>query len=510
MVLTAFFDGGRTWRWRLSPDVPGAWVWESHCPGDSGLDGRSGTVMVSSDAGGRHGAVLVDPVHPQHFVYEDRAPYMLVGYEADWLWALGLEPAAAGIAAPPAARTAHSGLEGFLDHIGSFGFNHVLVSAYANYSTWNAKLPPATPPRVSPTPHTPWLAGSDWELDLRFFQNWDVVLRAMEARGLVAHIMVYVGNKGVVWPPRLGGADNAYWRYVLARYGAFSNVVWDVSKEAGSYGIGRAYVLDRLDLIGSMNAHGRLVTSHSGVEWSNECGDLPHVTMCSLQLHHPNHTGGQWYTDMVRARSANAGRPILNAEFMYEAGAQRGCNGSAAHDCVTSAADVAVMRMVMWDAYMAGGYGTWYNCDTAWDVIVTDETPAGYEAVRHLTAFLGADNVSSSWPSMQPDDSRLQVQAAGVVGHCLALENGGAFIVHERDARASFRLNASSAAAGGGANAGIASASWFDPATGARAPASPLRPFSATSPWLTFRPPASFAEDAVLHVIMQVAGSVKG
>ena len=30
---------------------------------------------------------------------------------------------------------------------------------------------------------------------------------------------------------------------------------------------------------------------------------------------------------------------------------------------------------------MAGGYGTWYNCDTAWDVI-TMSTSAGYHAVR--------------------------------------------------------------------------------------------------------------------------------
>ena len=31
--------------------------------------------------------------------------------------------------------------------------------------------------------------------------------------------------------------------------------------------------------------------------------------------------------------------------------------------------DSAAKRMIMWDIYMAGGFGTWYNCDTAWCVI---------------------------------------------------------------------------------------------------------------------------------------------
>ena len=32
--------------------------------------------------------------------------------------------------------------------------------------------------------------------------------------------------------------------------------------------------------------------------------------------------------------------------------------------------DSAAKRMIMWDIYMAGGFGTWYNCDTAWCVII--------------------------------------------------------------------------------------------------------------------------------------------
>jgi hypothetical protein len=45
----------------------------------------------------------------------------------------------------------------------------------------------------------------------------------------------------VAWPTRGSPQDDTYWHYVLARYGAHPNIVLDVSKEAGAYGVGLAY-----------------------------------------------------------------------------------------------------------------------------------------------------------------------------------------------------------------------------------------------------------------------------
>merc|ERR1719273_668246 len=159
---------------------------------------------------------------------EDGSPYMLFGMETDWLWALDLEP-----------DITIAKLDEFLDHVSSFGFNHFLINIYANFSDANRKLPDRVPPRVSPTTITPWLSMSDQrQLNLKFFQHWDTVLRAMEQRELIAHLMIYVGNKHVVWPKQRSDADHYYWRHVLSRFGAFPNVVFDVSKEAGSYNVG--------------------------------------------------------------------------------------------------------------------------------------------------------------------------------------------------------------------------------------------------------------------------------
>jgi hypothetical protein len=121
-----------------------------------------------------------------------------------------------------------------------------------------------------------------------------------------------------------------------------------------------------------------------------------------------------YYDWVIKTRNAHPDVPMVVAEFLYEAGPDRGCAGSCCggchqgcgpdtHNhgyqcpvratmppfagptihfidtqilrCMHSArqannTDSAAKRMIMWDIYMAGGFGTWYNCDTAWCVII--------------------------------------------------------------------------------------------------------------------------------------------
>jgi hypothetical protein len=169
-----------------------------------------------------------------------------------------------------------------LDDVRSVGVNYLLVQLYYNFSSWTT-LPANQPPRVTPSPLTPWPSHTRDTLQIAYFDVVDDVLAEMEARGIVAHLMVYVGNKNVLWPVQRTAADDVFWRYVLARFGAANNLIWDVSKEAGSYGVGADYIHNRLRLIASLNAHGRVVGAHSGVSAatdfrSNQCN----VSLCSL------------------------------------------------------------------------------------------------------------------------------------------------------------------------------------------------------------------------------------
>merc|ERR1711871_499675 len=155
------------------------------------------------------------------------------------------------------------------------------------------------------------------------------------------------------------------------------------------------------------NAHRRLVTAHSGLTWSNAC-DGCNLTMVSAQKHFQDHTAGAWYDHLLSLRTANPTIPVANIEFMYEAGRLRGCAGSAGGDCTNGTADVAVMRMAMMDLYMAGGYGAWYDCDTAWDVVDIGDGSGtvGFNFVKIFSAFW--DEIP--YETMAPNDALLKIQ----------------------------------------------------------------------------------------------------
>jgi hypothetical protein len=261
--------GSSDYRFRFSPDATGTWEWQSVCPAHVTVARMMG--QIECVPGKSAGALIA---RGKDFAHEDGSPHLLVAIEVDWLWALDLDSS---------VKTAP--MEGFIKHIASFGFNHALVNTYANWSAWNAADPvdggfaPRTMPRVSPTILTPWAADQRYShdqaaLSLPFFAHWDAVIATMGRYNLTAHMMLYVGNKEVNWPTRGSEDDNTqvapfarclelrpyqpavicmccvlgvlmrctgpgccrYWHYVLARFGAYSNIVLDISKEAGSYG----------------------------------------------------------------------------------------------------------------------------------------------------------------------------------------------------------------------------------------------------------------------------------
>jgi len=441
---------------------------------DPGLHNQKGTVEVGQ--GTRHGGLVQHPEHEQKFAYEDGTKYLLVGLEADWLWALGLKG---------------KNTESFLDHLQSFGFNHFLVQAYSNHSSWNAELPPWQEPRYSPSVPSMWASSDKTMLDLSYLKNYDKLLSLLDARGQIAHLMLYVGNKNVVWPTRGSLADYIYWRTCLARFGAYSSILWDVSKEAGSYGIGKPYVLDRLQFITDSNPHKRLVTSHSGLHWSNSCtessSDKNLCTMVTLQKHFNNEGDvlaqeGHYYNDMIQELKKTPTIPVSNLEFFYESGDLRKCAGSCCNGCATNEAQLHAMRRTMWDLYMAGGSGAWYNCDVSWDVIVPTTNSTGFQYVKHLNDFWQQIDFSQ----LQPSNTIFIASTESAIHGARA---GADVIVHSRN-HTRFTLNVSSGK--------VSQARWFDPSTGLSMPAAP-------SGQGMYAPPPSFEDDAVLHLTMEDA-----
>src|SRR3984893_15719882 len=198
-----------------------------------------------------HGGLRVDPAHPYHFIYEDGTRYFLLGYEADWLWGADMED--------PERRL----MRHLIDQMASHGFNHVMVNLYAHDTTWS-------PERKhewdwDPAPVFPWEGTNEKpdhaRLNPKFFQIYDGMMSALRDRGIVAHIMIKVYNKKVNWPPKYSKDEERYFRYVVARYQAYPNVIWDFSKEA--HNEKDSLLQQRLiGLVHSSDAYRRLVTAH--------------------------------------------------------------------------------------------------------------------------------------------------------------------------------------------------------------------------------------------------------
>jgi hypothetical protein len=86
--VEGFWDGGKTWRVRFSPNQPGRWKFKTICSdaANDGLNHQSGEFLCSAPIGPllfkQHGPVRVARDH-RHFEYEDGTPFFWL---ADTVW----------------------------------------------------------------------------------------------------------------------------------------------------------------------------------------------------------------------------------------------------------------------------------------------------------------------------------------------------------------------------------------------------------------------------------------
>jgi hypothetical protein len=384
--LPGFYDGEGTWKIRFSPTATGAWTLKtvSSLPA---LNGQTGRLECVPNTHPRiHGSLRVDPAHPYHFVYEDGTRYFLLGYEADWLW---------GIETQDPERREQKKL---IAQMASRGFNHVLVNIYAHDTGWSPERRHKWdfgPPDIFPWEGTN-LKPDHSHLNVRFFQLYDRMMESLRDAGIVAHIMLKVYNKRVNWPERGSENERRYFRYVAARYQAFSNVVWDYSKE--SYNEKDDALQARLlEYVRSLDAYRRLTTAHDddAYEWN------------PAYAHTLDFRTDQQHTDfgaMIALDRAMRKRPVVNSEFGYERGVDKMPTYRIEHDWEEQ------LRRA-WLVYLAGGYGVYYYHNTAWDVVKVEPEPPGMQRFQLLRQTLEA---LPYW-KMEPADHL----AAG--GPCLAI-----------------------------------------------------------------------------------------
>jgi hypothetical protein len=454
VALPGFFDGDGTWKVRVSPTVEGAWSVVTRSDVKE-LDGQTAAfTCVKNASPNAHGVLRVDKEHPHHFTFEDGTRFFMQGYEYDWLWALNMDQ--------PGVPTVEKSLDILVRH----GFNHVILNSYAHDTSWCKGK--SSPDDYGPSLLYPWEGSNEQSdhsrMNLAYWQHYDRVIAALNDRGLQAHMLIKVYNKQVKWPAPASAEEKLFLRWLVARYAAYPNIIWDFSKEAHNEK-DLAYKQGVLKYFREADPYHHLVTVHDD-DKANDSGAYDELTDFRADQQH-----GKFHETILRQRARRAW-PVANVESDYECG-PGGLNDKTYGKAMTPEQTLSTA----WEIQMAGGYVAYYYTYTAWDVVRPLDVPPGYAYFKHFGDFWRA---TEYW-KLEPSDKLVSS------GWCLA-QPGREYVVFQHQAQP-FTVKIT------GAKSPL-KAEWFNPHTGRRTDAGSVANGAAS---LT-PPPDWGAAPLVLHL----------
>lgn len=349
--IPAFYNDDNQWIIRFSPQLEGTWKYRTYST-QAKLAGIKGEVNVNPNTkADEHGPLLVAKENPQKLVYADGSPYFLMAFELDWLFALDWDN-----------RDDIPKTKQIISHVKDNQFNQIVMNVYAYDASWGDRnsIQPAhnfAKPKVFPFGGTN--ENPDYSaLNVDFFKHLDRVIAHLDHQEIIAHLMIYVWNKKVNWPDPTSEADNRYFEYVVKRYQAFPNILWDISKEALAYGRDDIhYITERIDRLRKIDGHKRLVTVHD----YQYCDQFPgKVDIISKQ---------DWnidiYQSMSNALEKHAFKPVFNIEHGGYEKSMYSIFDGAYNDPI-----VCLSRN--YECVFAGTYSTYYWQNTSWYNVVYD------------------------------------------------------------------------------------------------------------------------------------------
>lgn len=385
--VPGFYNGNNEWIIRFSSSLEGKWTFDTFSESKR-LIGKKGTVIISKNKENNHGSIVINKENPQHFYYEDGTPYFLLAFECDWLYALDYHNEKS------LPKTEH-----FLDLVDKNGFNQIVMNVFSYDVSWDKDEKLKEHPEHeygSPEAIFPFLGNNEnpdySALNPEFFKKFDRTISLMHDKRIVSHLMIYVWNKLVAWPDMNSEADNMYFDYVVKRYQAFPNIVWDISKEALFYGrADEAYINNRIERVREKDHFKRLLSVHD----FGYCKRNPEkVDFISTQ---------NWvhniYNKMLDDHENFKDKPVFNIEHGgYEESPYVVFPGSYTN------AEVCLRRNYM--CLFAGVYTTYYWQGSSWNVVIHNpfEQPEDFikpkfEYFKHMKSLFDKFDFSKMKPT---------------------------------------------------------------------------------------------------------------
>ena len=398
-----FYDGDNVWKIRFAPFKEGEWVITTHSEVLE-LDNQQIVIeCVKNKDPNIHGALKVNHENPHHFIYEDGTNYFPMGYEANWLFAMDMD--LAGKSFPT--------INPFLEKLSGYGFNLISINLWAYDTNW--RVGKTSDDDFGPALFFPW-GGSHENPDfkrfnLAYWQHFDKVIETMNQRGIIADVYFKVYNKLVNWPKNNSPEDDLYFKWVIARYAAYPNIIWNLAKEA-QYERSYRYKVERLMYIRETDPYKRLLTVHDDSETYNKGHYNELVDFRSPQEHKDVHS------TILKQLERNKW-PV----FVVESGYEHGPGGLKDKTFGKAKTPEEVIKSI-WEIQMTGAYNTYYYTYTAWDIIRPNDNPPGYGYVKKFKDFFSQ---TQYWLLKSND---------GLVNSGLCLENKGVeYIAYQDEAK---------------------------------------------------------------------------
>ncbi|MFC1634423.1 DUF4038 domain-containing protein [Planctomycetota bacterium] len=331
--IPLFWDGGNTWKLRLSPDITGDWSYTVHSK-DKGLDGKSGSFACTPS--NRQGSFQQMNEHGHHFSFQDETAFLFWG---DTAWGLYLDNTAEQLDRKAVFR--------YIDKRSNEGID-VVHSMLLSEAAWGNSGGP------------PFKDMASQQINPAYWQEIDVRLKYLNDKGIIGGLVLAWGDKQRKEPwawrmfPNLE-ARKRYARYIAARYGAF-NVYFIISGEWHAEVRTRDNTTEKEvkqefieigNVLAQADAHSRMIgihpmTRHGSVQEFNE------TDWMSFGDYQQNYT--DLHERILQSRRFN--KPIVNSEYGYFL---RDLSGNGKVDKPNSFSPDD-MRFATWDIIMAGGY----------------------------------------------------------------------------------------------------------------------------------------------------------
>ncbi len=353
-TIEGFWDGGRQWRVRFSPDEVGTWAWQtSEVRGDAGLSRQSGRFHCVPYEGDSppyvHGALTVseDRTHLQH---ADGTPFLWL---ADTAWNGVLRAEGADWNRYLATRRGQ-------------GFTAVQFVS----TQWRGLVADGVGEKAYEGEDRP-------QVNPAFFRRLDAKVAAVNEAGLVAApVILWAIGRGDPGHDLSEEAAARLARYIVARWGAHQ-VVWFLGGD-GNYRGERAERWRRIGRAVFAERHDRLVTMHPGGQmWvGDEFRNEPWFDFLGYQSGHGDSEAHlRWLVQGPPASDWRTGPrlPVINLEPNYET--------IRSYHSKRAFTDREVRRAAYWSLLLSPTAGVSYGHNSIWVWPGEPQVPDGHGGI---------------------------------------------------------------------------------------------------------------------------------